>query len=231
MALKLSIGQVALLKSLILQYIELRVQLFPNVNLRPKHHFLVHYPYLIKKFGPLRFVWTMRYESKHRFFKNILKHSPNFKNVIKMLSEKHQLLQSLHITQGGLFSDKVIADEAVHYLPGDYDPAVAQCISDFCHFHTAEYITGKAVFRGITYTTGMHLCCEKSERNDFVLCSLDYIVINSSYDDLFFVEKKIEIFFNQFSILIISMNLLKMMLVMVIILLIFTTKIYCQLCL
>lgn len=37
----------------------------PNFKLRPKHHYVEHYPHLIKKFGPLTDVWTMRFA---RFF-------------------------------------------------------------------------------------------------------------------------------------------------------------------
>ncbi|KAK7921877.1 hypothetical protein WMY93_008779 [Mugilogobius chulae] len=42
---------------------------FPNYKLRPKHHYLEHYPSLICVFGPLADVWTMRFEGKHKFFK------------------------------------------------------------------------------------------------------------------------------------------------------------------
>lgn len=41
---------------------------FPQERLIPKHHFLEHYPQLIKAFGPLVFLWTMRFEAKHSFF-------------------------------------------------------------------------------------------------------------------------------------------------------------------
>lgn len=41
----------------------------PNFKLCPKHHFIEHYPEMIKAFGPLSDVWTMRFEGKHKFFK------------------------------------------------------------------------------------------------------------------------------------------------------------------
>lgn len=44
-------------------------ELFPHLNLTPKHHFLEHYPALIKAFGPRVELWTMRFEAKHKFFK------------------------------------------------------------------------------------------------------------------------------------------------------------------
>src|SRR4029434_3777599 len=34
---------------------------FPNFSLKPKHHFILHYPHLIRCFGPLVDLWTMRF--------------------------------------------------------------------------------------------------------------------------------------------------------------------------
>lgn len=44
---------------------QLLLEAFPDAKLRPKHHYLEHYPALIKKFGPLIEFWTMRFEAKH----------------------------------------------------------------------------------------------------------------------------------------------------------------------
>lgn len=61
----------------ILHYLEIKLSdhrsllrdTFPDFNFRPKHHFADHYPYLLRCFGPLVELWTMRFESKHSFFK------------------------------------------------------------------------------------------------------------------------------------------------------------------
>ena len=42
-------------------------ELFPQTNLKPKHHYVEHYPQLIREFGPLTNMWTMRFEAKHSF--------------------------------------------------------------------------------------------------------------------------------------------------------------------
>ena len=80
-ALVITKGQVAYLKVLIEEYIDNRKRLFPNSPLRPKHHYLCHYPSLIIHFGPLIRLWTLQFESKHYFF--------NFKNLCKTLAERH----------------------------------------------------------------------------------------------------------------------------------------------
>lgn len=44
------------------------LQLNPVVKILPKHHYLEHYAHLIRCFGPLVGVWTIRFEAKHSFF-------------------------------------------------------------------------------------------------------------------------------------------------------------------
>jgi hypothetical protein len=71
-----------------------RRQILFEEKLLPKHHHLHHYPDLITTFGPLIKVWSMRFESKHTFFKRAIRTLDNFINVTKTLSEKHELFQS-----------------------------------------------------------------------------------------------------------------------------------------
>lgn len=73
-------------------------EVFPSAVLIPKHHFLEHYPALIKSFGPEIAFWTMRFEAKHSQFKRIVRHTGNFKNILLSLATKHQLMISHHST-------------------------------------------------------------------------------------------------------------------------------------
>lgn len=74
-AQKISVPQIAYLDVLIQEYLDSRKALFPETNLKPKHHYLRHYPALILKFGPLIRLWTMRFESKHSYFKRCARNS------------------------------------------------------------------------------------------------------------------------------------------------------------
>jgi len=105
------VAQVCILNGLLEDYVEQRHEQFPDKKLRPKHHYMLHYAQLILNFGPLIRVWTMRFESKHSFFKRCFRRLQNCKNVTKMLSEKHQLLQSYY-TGGSLFPADVSADSS-----------------------------------------------------------------------------------------------------------------------
>lgn len=85
-------NQVAYLQMLIEEYLEMRSKTFPGESLEPKHHYLGHYPELILHFGPLIQLWTLRYESKHSYFKQCARKLHNFKNLCSTLAERHQLL-------------------------------------------------------------------------------------------------------------------------------------------
>lgn len=70
---------------------------FPEETLTPKHHFLEHYPALIEEYGPLVGIWTMRFEAKHSFFKQVVRHTKNFINVLVTLSTRHQMMMAYHL--------------------------------------------------------------------------------------------------------------------------------------
>lgn len=78
---KISHSQVALFSVLIVEYLETRKEMFPDCKLKPKHHYIVHYAALILKFGPLIRLWTMRFESKHSYFKRCVRRTQNFKHI------------------------------------------------------------------------------------------------------------------------------------------------------
>lgn len=60
-------------------------------TLKPKFHFLLHYPLMMRKFGPVTNLWSMRFEAKHRPSKMAAKSSCNRRNICKTLAIKHQL--------------------------------------------------------------------------------------------------------------------------------------------
>jgi len=146
----LSFGQVALLQEKINDYLSLRVKCFPSIKLRPKHHYISHYPILTTCFGPLKHLWTLRFESKHRYFKNIIKHSQNFKNVTKLLSHKHQFLQTQYFNNN--YRTLVIANDAQEYISQHFNNQISFIITDYFHKRENEnikYISSQVIFKGI----------------------------------------------------------------------------------
>lgn len=130
---KIHISQVLLLNRLVRLYIEDRIALFPSVALRPKHHFLLHYAWLIMQFGPLIHVWTMHLESKHSFFKRCIRRAQNYLNVVKTLSVTHQLYQSYLRTGPLVNAYTEMSKDTIEFQPGstlfaaDIVAAVEQC--------------------------------------------------------------------------------------------------------
>ncbi|XP_047136285.1 uncharacterized protein LOC124813381 [Hydra vulgaris] len=88
-ASKVSLSQILFLQHLINEYLEQRKKLFPDIPLRPKHHYMYHYPFLIMKCGPQITLWTLRMESKHIFFKRSDRSAQNFINITKHLAGAH----------------------------------------------------------------------------------------------------------------------------------------------
>lgn len=70
----------------------------------PKMHFLVHYPRLIREFGPLLSLWCMNFEAKHAYFKSMQKRIGNWINVPFTLAYRHQqwMSEKLRDTDGFL---------------------------------------------------------------------------------------------------------------------------------
>lgn len=76
-------------ETLIYSYLETYKTIF-NENLRPKHHFLLHYVRVIRSMGPVIWFWVMRMESKHQFFKRVAQKTKNYINLKKTMAEQHQ---------------------------------------------------------------------------------------------------------------------------------------------
>ena len=100
------------METLIDDYVERRRVLFPNIRLRPRHHYLTHYGFLTMQFGPLIRLWTMRLESKHQYFERCVKNAKNFIDVTGMLPNRHQVLQAHLSVRPRFQSNHFIGDTA-----------------------------------------------------------------------------------------------------------------------
>ena len=78
-----TIEETSFLKQLINNHHNFFLRMYPDRNLKPKHHFMTHYPQQIRLIGPLVNFWTMRFEAKHRFFKRLGHIVCNYRNILK----------------------------------------------------------------------------------------------------------------------------------------------------
>jgi len=134
--------------------------LFPDTNFKPKHHFVEHYPDLIRQFGPLCNMWTMRFESKHGYFKRVLQESHCFKNMLMTMAEKHQLLIAYHLSAPTYFTPdnfvpespevavSVLSEECQQAILKVADSAVSVAIANFVKVSGTKYCPGMVVVTG-----------------------------------------------------------------------------------
>ncbi|KAL4009325.1 hypothetical protein ACER0C_003177 [Sarotherodon galilaeus] len=119
----IAVSTLSRLKLLIELHLKHFKQLFPDENIIPKQHYLLHLPSQIKALDPTVRHMCMRFESKHCFFKQwALKSS--FKNICKSLVKHNQLYecsQNVHEKHPIFFQVK-----NVHYVEGKIKDFIEQ---------------------------------------------------------------------------------------------------------
>lgn len=160
---KTSFDQIGYLKFLIEEYIDLRTSIFPDKPVKPKHHhYLLHYPDLIIRFGPLIRLWTLRFESKHTSFKQCARKLHNFKNLCSTLAERHQLYQS-YLIAGSLFQPTLqIVGKANDFEMVLYNEGIqsAMRLNGFSQENTIE--TSSVNYKGTLYWKGLTLIVDQN---------------------------------------------------------------------
>lgn len=133
------------------------IELFTENQLIPKHHFLEHYPLLMKDFGPLVALWTIRFEAKHSFFKRVTRHLCNFKNLLLSLSIKHQMMISYHFHNASTLKPALciskISNVPLDVLHKDIKEAILQKHPS----QTCAQLTNCVFSHGTKYAVGMIL--------------------------------------------------------------------------
>jgi hypothetical protein len=141
----------------ILDHRQLLQEVLASLRLRPKHHFIEHYPHLIKCFGPLVHLWTMRFEGKQKIFKKIIRDTNNYKNVLKTLAERHQSMMAFYLSSPRFFKPSVQTSKVesvyVDSLPVDTHVLISSMTDS-----SSVYRTKQVTIEGTTFVTGMFVC-------------------------------------------------------------------------
>lgn len=91
-----------LLAILIARHHTLYKEIFSE-HLKPKFHFLIHYPLLLRRYGPIRNLSCIRYEAKHKDLKSIAKAVTSRQNPAYTLALRNQIrLSCRFISREGL---------------------------------------------------------------------------------------------------------------------------------
>lgn len=131
-------------------------EVFPHEKIRPKHHYLEHYPQLIRQFGPLVALWTMSFESKHSFFKRVIRHTNCYKNVLYSLAQRHHQFQTAYNLYMCRFAKPFLEVTNVSTLPLDViNEDIALAVKQK-HPHMDNVNLAKNVsYSGFNYRIGM----------------------------------------------------------------------------
>lgn len=120
------------LEDLITDHHELYLRLFGE--LKPKHHFMLHYPESIRMVGPLYRMCAQRFEGKHNFLKTLGHNICNFINICKSAAERSQTRLMEDLLSGTVFeSDVKVGPGSCQFVgsfPGDALASVLGCSAD-----------------------------------------------------------------------------------------------------
>lgn len=146
-----------------------------------------HYPELIIRFGPLIRLWTLRFESKHTYFKQCARKLHNFKNLCSTLAERHQLLQA-YLNAGNLFPPAVGVKKAAEFFPTDYNHSIRESVSSFDFGPDNTFIAHEATVKGTKYKKNMLVVINESSEG-LVMGKIIVVLIHNG-SAVYFVTKK-----------------------------------------
>lgn len=90
---EISITMIGYWQNIIDEYLSTFQTLY-ETHLISKQHFLIHYPSLTLRFGPLYLYCTLRPEAKHQVFKDFIRKTKSYKNPSVSMAMQHQLYQT-----------------------------------------------------------------------------------------------------------------------------------------
>ena len=152
------------LKQLIKEHHDYFLQLCPHRNLKPKHHFMTHYPQQIRLLGSLINYWTMRFEAKHRFFKRLGHIVCNYQNILKTLAVRQQMFLCYNLMCG-----KELVDRDIEIGPGSSTLVASLERAEFLscalgvHLFSEIYVAKWCVVNGIKYARNVLIITGKSD--------------------------------------------------------------------
>jgi hypothetical protein len=109
---------------------------------------MAHYPELMLKYGPLIHLWTMPYEQKHKFFKELMRKSKNFINPERTCGLRQQM-KFCYTTTGPLFDHGFVESKSKKLSPQSFSGELAFYVSNL---NWQDHYESDSVFSdGITY--------------------------------------------------------------------------------
>lgn len=147
---------ISYLDTLISEHRHRLLEVFPEQKIIPKHHFLEHYPAMIKCFGPLVGLWTMRFEAKHSFFKRVVRYTNSFRNVLLSLASKHQMMMAYYLHADAL-KPALCVSKVTSIQLALLHVEIQESFKEAYPTQTTVELTNVVSFHGTKYAVGMIL--------------------------------------------------------------------------
>lgn len=144
------------LQSLVTQHNRNYVELFHD-TLKPKHHFMLHYVTTIRQSGPLKHLWSMRFEAKHQELKSFANNTKSRRNISYTICIKSALRFSNFITEDFLKKDFYFND-CGNILKIDSKPYFTDLVNMFAlNKNSSILFHNTCIFKGTLYKRGFFL--------------------------------------------------------------------------
>ena len=194
---KFELYEVDVFEEKILDYLEHRKLVFEDFpellgKVKPKHHFLVHYPDAIRKFGPPLSFWTGRFESKHRVAKGTAESAKNFKNISLTISVRQQMRMASVFYNGYLETAEVKYPENVKTIDDLEDDSVFNS-SLRSFMGEKDFICNEVVIKSQEYQSGDVVVTKAIDRDNLLVSVIQTILVKNKYILVFSYMKLKEI--------------------------------------
>jgi len=172
------------LKQLISHHNSMYITLF-NDTLKPKHHFMIHYPTIITNSGPPRHYWCFRYEGKHKELKMYARSTTSRKNITLTLAKKMQLKFAHSLM---VLPDKKIIVNDKHKIQSNY----TENINNKLNLTVLQYACyTELMLNGIVYKKDYFLTKNCDKICLFKICEI--VLINKPDSNVYVMANEIKL--------------------------------------
>ncbi len=138
------------------------------------------------QFGPLKNTWSMRFESKHLYFKRIFQSTKNSINLLFTFAQRHQQLQSIYNFKSSRIVGKGVEITCCKPLNIKiYNTEIRNILAEFKDY----FLLPKVKIMGLIYKPGM--CVVVGFRENYPIFA-NIILILSKSDSVIFLSRVFE---------------------------------------
>ncbi|XP_054087725.1 uncharacterized protein LOC128922130 [Zeugodacus cucurbitae] len=144
-------------------------------TLKPKHHNLVHYPTIIKKLGPLKYLWSFRFEAEHQIHKKYARSITSRINIPLSLGIKSAIRFANSVITNNFFQAEIVCKEQCPITKEIYISSLN--LSDLNSYKKTDSV----IFRGKTFKIGHIVSVTKASFLIYEIYGppIDFYVLNN----------------------------------------------------